>query len=394
MSKETNIKQNGMPGISELPPLGLYIHIPWCVKKCPYCDFNSHEAEKTLPETEYVSALAADLESEKASAQDRKLSSIFIGGGTPSLFTDRAIGQILEHAERTLGFESDIEITLEANPGTFEQERFRGFLAAGVNRLSIGIQSFQERQLQLLGRIHGRDEGLRAVEMARRAGFNNINIDLMHGLPEQNLDGALADLKQALAFEPEHLSWYQLTIEQNTEFFSRPPTLPVEDILIDIQDAGQAQLSSHGFKQYEVSAYSRPNKPSRHNLNYWTFGDYIGIGAGAHGKLTLIEENQHKVVRRRKTRLPRHYLNAINAVENEPVTPDKIKLEFLMNVLRLNEGVDAALFSRRTGLPLNAISPQWQALQAKGMMIEGTQRIQASPLGLRFLDTLLEGFLE
>ena len=374
--------------------MGLYIHIPWCVKKCPYCDFNSHEAERTLPEREYVGALAADLESEKGSAQGRKLSSIFIGGGTPSLFSDRAIGQILEHAERTLGFEPDIEITLEANPGTFEQKRFQGFSAAGVNRLSIGIQSFQDRQLQLLGRIHGRDEGLRAVEMARRAGFNNINIDLMHGLPEQNLDGALADLEQALAFEPEHLSWYQLTIEKNTEFFSRPPTLPIEDVLIDIQDAGQSLLSSAGFKQYEVSAYSQPNKRSQHNLNYWTFGDYIGIGAGAHGKLTLLEDGQQRVVRRRKTRLPRHYLNAINTLEDEPVSRDKIKLEFLMNVLRLNEGVEAALFSARTGLALSAIAHQWQALQAKGLMTEGEQRIQASPLGLRFLDTLLEGFLE
>ena len=393
MSKHSNNAQIDISGV-ELPPLGLYIHIPWCVKKCPYCDFNSHQAEKTLPEKEYVAALAADLQAESASAQGRKLSSIFIGGGTPSLFTDRAIGQILEHAERTLGFESDIEITLEANPGTFEQARFRGFSNAGVNRLSIGIQSFQDRQLQLLGRIHGRDEGLRAVEMARRAGFNNINIDLMHGLPEQNLEGALADLEQALAFEPEHLSWYQLTIEQNTEFFSRPPTLPVEDTLIDIQDAGQARLSSAGFQQYEVSAYSRPNKASQHNLNYWTFGDYIGIGAGAHGKLTLLEDKRYQVVRRRKTRLPRHYLNAINTVEDEPVEPDKIKLEFLMNVLRLNKGVEATLFSARTGLNLSAIAPQWQAMQAKGLMTEGQQRIQASPLGLRFLNSLLEGFLE
>jgi len=263
-----------------------------------------------------------------------------------------------------------------------------------VNRLSIGIQSFQDHQLQLLGRIHGRDEGLRAVEMARRAGFNNINIDLMHGLPEQNLEGALADLEQALAFEPEHLSWYQLTIEQNTEFFSRPPTLPVEDTLVDIQDAGQARLSSAGFQQYEISAYSRPNKASQHNLNYWTFGDYIGIGAGAHGKLSLLENEQYHVVRRRKTRLPRHYLNAINTVADEPVEPDKIKLEFLMNVLRLNEGVEASLFSARTGLNLSAIAPQWQAMQAKGLMIEGQHRIQASPLGLRFLNSLLEGFLE
>jgi len=393
LSKHSNIEQIDVSR-AELPPLGLYIHIPWCVKKCPYCDFNSHQAEKTLPEKEYVAALAADLQAESPSAQGRKLSSIFIGGGTPSLFTDRAIGEILEHAERTLGFESDIEITLEANPGTFEQARFRGFSSAGVNRLSIGIQSFQDRQLQLLGRIHGRDEGLRAVEMARKAGFNNINIDLMHGLPEQNLERALADLEQALAFEPEHLSWYQLTIEQNTEFFSRPPTLPVEDTLIDIQDAGQARLSSAGFQQYEISAYSRPNKASQHNLNYWTFGDYIGIGAGAHGKLSLLEDKQYSVVRRRKTRLPRHYLNGINTVEDEAVELGKIKLEFLMNVLRLNKGVEASLFSARTGLNINAIAPQWQAMQAKGLMTEGQQRIQASPLGLRFLNTLLEGFLD
>ncbi len=383
--------------ITTLPPLGLYVHIPWCVRKCPYCDFNSHESPADIPEKNYIAALAADMNEEQQDGQGRKLSSIFIGGGTPSLFSDAGIGQILEHAEKTFGFEHDIEITLEANPGTFEQERFKGYALAGVNRLSIGIQSFQDTQLQRLGRIHGRSEALHAADKARRAGFDNINLDLMHGLPEQSLDAAMADLKQALAFAPNHLSWYQLTIEQNTEFFSRPPALPEEDILVDIQDAGQQLLEGAAYKQYEVSAYSQSGQQSRHNLNYWQFGDYIGVGAGAHGKITRL--HSQSLSRRRKTRMPAHYMAALsgegNFVAAEEAVPDnKRKLEFLMNALRLNQGVTSELLSARTGLALGSIDPQWQRLKDKGLIVPTTDRIQASALGLRFLNTVLEGFLD
>ncbi len=380
-----------------LPPLSLYIHIPWCVQKCPYCDFNSHKAQKELPEAEYVLALCADMEEEKAAASGRPLHSIFIGGGTPSLFSDRAIGGILKHAERIFGFVEDIEITLEANPGTFEQARFEGFAREGVNRLSIGIQSFQDAQLQALGRIHDAGEALRAVNMARSAGFDNINLDLMHGLPQQSLEQAMADLQQAMDFEPEHISWYQLTIEQNTEFYSSPPQLPVEDVLADIQDAGQAKLANQGFQQYEVSAYARQNKRSRHNLNYWQFGDYIGVGAGAHGKVTLPDSPYP--VRRKKTRLPKHYLAAASKPQDfcageSLVEPSKLKLEFLMNALRLNEGAPIALFEQRTGLQSGDLEPQWQALKDKGLLMPSSTQIQASPLGLRFLNSVLEGFLD
>jgi oxygen-independent coproporphyrinogen-3 oxidase len=348
-----------------LPPLALYIHIPWCIRKCPYCDFNSHQANDDLPEAEYVAALRADLEQDLVLAQGRKLTSIFFGGGTPSVFSANAIAQILQDAERLVGFESDIEITLEANPGTFEQERFSGFRAAGANRLSIGIQSFNDVQLKLLGRVHGRDEALRAVNVARKAGFDNINLDLMHGLPQQSISDAMADLQQAIALSPEHLSWYQLTIEQNTVFYSAPPILPEEEILADIQDAGQALLANAGYAQYEVSAYAQPNRQARHNLNYWQFGDYLGIGAGAHGKIT--QPTQNSIMRLWKTRLPKHYLESqqkitspINGHQNsyagggEVLTPESLPLEFMLNALRLNEGVALEYFTERTGLLLTA----------------------------------------
>jgi len=269
-----------------LPSLSLYIHIPWCIRKCPYCDFNSHQANQEIPEQEYVAALRFDLEQDVTLAQGRKLASIFFGGGTPSMLSANAIKTILRDAQAIIGFTDDIEITLEANPGTFEQEKFSGFRAAGVNRLSIGIQSFNDKQLHHLGRVHNRDQALGAVAMARAAGFNNVNIDIMHGLPEQSVADAEADLTQAIALNPEHISWYQLTIEQNTAFYSAPPVLPEEDILADIQDAGLARLARAGYAQYEISAYAREKKRAQHNLNYWQFGDYLGIGAGAHSKIT------------------------------------------------------------------------------------------------------------
>ncbi|MET0355328.1 MAG: radical SAM family heme chaperone HemW, partial [Cellvibrio sp.] len=275
-----------------LPPLSLYIHIPWCIRKCPYCDFNSHQANNNIPEAEYVSALRFDLQQDVVLAQGRKLTSIFFGGGTPSMLSAKAIAQIVKDAQTIIGFEPEIEITLEANPGTFEQEKFSGFRAAGINRLSIGIQSFNDTQLKLLGRVHGSDEALRAVDVARKAGFDNINLDLMHGLPEQSVMGAKADLAQAIALAPEHISWYQLTIEKNTEFYSAPPVLPVEDTLADIQDEGQVMLAQAGYEQYEISAYAKNKKRARHNINYWEFGDYLGIGAGAHGKITQPEQSR------------------------------------------------------------------------------------------------------
>jgi oxygen-independent coproporphyrinogen-3 oxidase len=386
-----------------LPPLALYVHIPWCIRKCPYCDFNSHQANDNLPEADYVAALCADLQQDLALVQGRKFSSIFFGGGTPSVFTAQAIGDILQAAEQWVGFAADIEITLEANPGTFEQERFRGFRAAGVNRLSIGIQSFNDVQLKLLGRVHGRDEALRAVNVARNAGFDNINLDLMHGLPEQNIDAAVADLTQAIQLEPEHLSWYQLTIEQNTVFYSAPPVLPEEDILADIQDAGQSLLANAGYVQYEVSAYAQAGKPARHNMNYWQFGDYLGIGAGAHGKITLPEQAQ--IMRTWKTRLPKHYLESSNKIAvpvnhhhnsfiggGEMIAAEALPLDFLLNALRLNKGVPVELFLQRTGLTLAALEPQWQSLTAQGLVEIQAGSMRTTALGQRFLNRVLERY--
>lgn len=388
-----------------LPPLALYIHIPWCIRKCPYCDFNSHQANNDIPEAEYVEALRFDLEQDAVLAQGRKLTSIFFGGGTPSMLSANAIAQILKDAEAIIGFESDIEITLEANPGTFEQEKFSGFRAAGVNRLSIGIQSFNDAQLKLLGRVHGRDEALRAVDVARKAGFDNINLDLMHGLPEQSVDDAKADLAQAIALAPEHISWYQLTIEQNTAFYSAPPILPVEDTLADIQDEGQALLAQAGYQQYEISAYAKNNQRARHNINYWQFGDYLGIGAGAHGKITQPE--QARIIRLWKTRLPKHYLDAATSNKistnlgghqnvfgggSDILSPESLPLEFLMNALRLNDGAPANYLSERTGLALNALEPQWAELKQKGLVEVINDNLRPTELGRRFLNRVLEAY--
>lgn len=381
-----------------LPPLSLYVHIPWCVRKCPYCDFNSHQSDSTLPEGEYVAALARDLEADAGFAQGRQLSSIFFGGGTPSLFSPQAIAQILDHAERTLGFSEQIEITLEANPGTFEQEKFRGFRAAGVNRLSIGIQSFNDQQLQALGRIHDRRAALEATTRARAAGFDNINLDLMHGLPGQSLTAAMEDLTCALDLAPEHLSWYQLTIEPNTVFFSKPPQLPPEDTLADIQDAGHEKLEQAGFRRYEVSAYARTAR-ARHNINYWQFGDYLGIGAGAHGKITRVDNNS--IFRQWKTRQPEAYLRAAQGpgrfanpftAGRETIDPQSRKLEFLLNALRLTEGCPPELFTARTGLALHALEPQWQQLTDRGLVQPCEQRIATTELGMRFLNDVLGAY--
>lgn len=375
-----------------LPPLALYIHIPWCVRKCPYCDFNSHAAGPTLPEEEYVDALLADLDSDLRHAHGRPLTSIFFGGGTPSLFSDRALGRLLEGVEQRIPFAPDIEITLEANPGTFEQAKFKGYRSLGINRLSIGVQSFQEAKLKALGRIHNGDEAIRAADMARAAGFDNFNLDLMHGLPEQSIEDALFDLRTAIAQAPTHLSWYQLTMEPNTVFWSQPPTLPEDDLLWDIQEAGQALLAVEGYAQYEVSAYAQPGRQARHNLNYWTFGDFLGIGAGAHAKLSRPDG---RILRTWKTRLPKDYLAPGKAYQagERLLDADELPFEFLMNVLRLTDGAPAELFSQRTGLSLAQLDVARREAERRGLLQVDATRLVATAKGQLFLNDLLQLFL-
>jgi putative oxygen-independent coproporphyrinogen III oxidase len=384
-----------------LPPLSLYIHIPWCVRKCPYCDFNSHESSsqegKSIPEQEYVAQLLRDLQYDLPYVQDRPLQTIFFGGGTPSLFSGQAIKNILDGVRKKIPFADDIEITLEANPGTAEAEKFRDFRDAGVNRLSIGVQSFQQHHLQALGRIHDGEQAKSAVAMARAAGFERINIDLMHGLPGQTVDEALVDVQQALDLGVSHLSWYQLTIEPNTAFYNKPPVLPVDETLWDIQQAGLALLQQHGFRQYEVSAFARDvdgsSQQCRHNLNYWQFGDYLGIGAGAHGKVTLPQEN--RILRYSKTRLPRHYLDRSDSylAEQHDLQQADLPFEFMMNALRLADGVPNTLFSERTGLALGSINHQWQGLRRQGLVADNAARLVTSQQGYLFLNDVLTAFM-
>ena len=379
-----------------LPPLSLYVHIPWCVRKCPYCDFNSHEAAR-IPEQEYVAALVQDLARDRDLAQGRKLRSIFFGGGTPSLFSGRSIAAILTAAEEHIGFAPALEITLEANPGTAEYHNLADYRAAGVNRLSFGVQSFQDQHLQALGRIHSSGEAKAAVAQARRAGFENINLDLMHGLPGQTPAQAVADLEQALALDPEHLSWYQLTIEPNTVFYSRPPKLPDDDLLAAIQDTGQQLLEHQGFAHYEISAYCRPERQAQHNLNYWQFGDYLAVGAGAHGKVSQVEGG---ILRYWKTRKPADYLAAAGAIAgsrdftagHNPVAKTEQMLEFMMNALRLVDGVPRRWFADRTELPDAALELPVDRLQRRGLLVDNPERLQATPLGLRFLNDVLAEF--
>ena len=376
----------------KLPPLALYVHIPWCIRKCPYCDFNSHAATPELPEQAYVAAVLADLDLDLVHVHGRQLESIFFGGGTPSLFSAQALQALLQGIEQRIRFSPSIEITLEANPGTFEQEKFAAYRALGINRLSIGIQSFQDSKLQALGRVHSAAEAIHAVKMARQAGFANFNLDLMHGLPDQSPEEALADLQTAIDLSPTHLSWYQLTMEPNTVFWSKPPVLPEDDVLWDIQEAGQALLAKNGFSQYEVSAYARADAVAQHNINYWSFGDFIGIGAGAHGK---VSDPQGRIQRTWKTRQPSDYLNpekpflagsAILAAEDLP-------FEFLMNALRLTDGVELKLFSERTGLPLEALQDGLEQAQQRGLLSTSPKRLAASAQGQLFLNDLLQIFL-
>jgi oxygen-independent coproporphyrinogen-3 oxidase len=377
---------------ASLPPLSLYVHIPWCVRKCPYCDFNSHAAGPEIPEQAYIQRLVADLQQDQPLAQGRKLTSIFFGGGTPSLFTAAGIGQIVSAAEKIIGFKEDIEITLEANPGTFEQEKFSDFRSVGINRLSIGIQSFNDAHLTKLGRIHSGNQALSAIDTARTAGFENFNLDLMHGLSGQSLAEARADIQQAIDLGANHISWYQLTIEPNTEFYSRPPLLPEDDILADIQQMGMALLDQHGYAQYEVSAFAQPGQRSQHNINYWQFGDYLGIGAGAHGKITL--PGQGQIIRSNKTRQPDNYLSRDmqTLAQQKPIASEELAMEFMMNGLRLREGVPANYFTERTGLSGSSIEQQVQKLQSQGLLEMDSQQFRATALGYQFLNSLLQGF--
>ena len=378
----------------ELPPLALYIHIPWCVRKCPYCDFNSHTFD-AIPEREYIQQLLADLRADLPQVQGRPIQSIFFGGGTPSLFSGAGIQAILDGVRAEVDFAADIEITLEANPGTAEAERFAAYAAAGVNRLSLGVQSFDALQLQHLGRIHDPEQAINAVAMAHAAGIARINIDLMHGLPGQTVAAALADLTQAAALGLTHLSWYQLTIEPNTAFYSKPPTLPEDEALWEIQEQGLAAIEAMGLSQYETSAYAVDGQQARHNLNYWQFGDYLGIGAGAHGKFSRWQDGELLITRVSKTRAPKHYLNRepgqVLAESNIIAAADK-PFEFMMNALRLKQGVARELFEQRTGLPLATIEPIMAELIEKGLLADD-QRIKTTERGFWFLNDVLEAFM-
>lgn len=377
----------------ELPPLSLYIHIPWCVKKCPYCDFNSHEAQSDIPENDYVDILCQDFDRDYEHCGGRPLQSIFIGGGTPSLFGAKSFAKILSHIQAKASLSTECEITLEANPGTAEASKFSDYFHAGINRLSIGIQSFDERQLKNLGRIHSSDESRNAIEFARSAGFDNFNLDLMHGLPGQNVNDALNDLQTAIDFSPQHISWYQLTIEPNTVFYARPPTLPEEPVLDSLEDAGLALLKNSGYQRYEISAFSKDGRHSRHNVNYWEFGDYLGIGAGAHGKITHAETNT--IVRTQKHRQPNHYLGKSiqSDLKQTKIVPAERAIEFLLNALRSRRGFSESLFQSRTGLPFSVIGKKVEYLISSGLLQKNNGRIVASDKGYRLLNSLLQEFL-
>jgi putative oxygen-independent coproporphyrinogen III oxidase len=372
-------------------PLTLYIHIPWCIRKCPYCDFNSHKLIGNLPERDYIATLIRDLEQDLPLVWGRRLSAIFIGGGTPSLFSPDALEQLLQQIHARLPF-SNIEVTLEANPGTVEQQRFEQFYQIGINRLSLGIQSFQDDKLKQLGRIHNGTEAQKAIQAAKLAGFSNFNLDLMHGLPYQNLDAALFDLTTALSFNPTHLSWYQLTLEPHTQFYNQPPALPDEDDIWNIQEQGQHYLAKQNYLQYEVSAYSKPGFQCDHNRNYWEFGDYLGIGAGAHSKIT--DFTQQTISRFWKVKHPKQYLTTQSFVaEKKVVSEQELPFEFMLNALRLNEKIPLKLFEERTGLKLTAIHQSLQQAKQNNLMDWDDTTIYTTELGKRYLNDLISIFL-
>ena len=378
--------------LQTLPPLALYVHIPWCVRKCPYCDFNSHEVRGELPEEDYVQALVHDLELALPQIWGRRVYSVFFGGGTPSLFSARAIDALLAAFRARLNLSADAEITLEANPGTFESAKFRDYRAAGVNRLSIGVQSFNSAHLSALGRIHNSEEARRAIGIAQ-AQFDNINLDLMYALPQQTLAEAEQDIDAALEHGTTHLSAYHLTLEPNTLFYRHPPPLPDSELAADMQDMFEARLADRGYVNYETSAFARPGAQCRHNLNYWRFGDYLGLGAGAHSKLSFPE----RVLRQMRYKQPRAYLERAAAgapvQEEHALSRKDLAFEFMMNALRLKQGFEAALFAERTGLPLTAVERPLQEAVGRGLITRDHVRIAPTKLGQRFLNDLLQLFL-
>jgi putative oxygen-independent coproporphyrinogen III oxidase len=375
-------------------PLSLYIHMPWCVRKCPYCDFNSHavpDGQLSMDlERQYLEALVADFETQVEMAQGRSIHSVFIGGGTPSLISAQGYQWLFDQLKARLDFEADCEITLEANPGTVEHDPFADYLAVGINRLSLGVQSFDPEHLQRLGRIHSANNALDAIQQARQAGFERVNVDLMHGLPQQTEEQALTDLKLAVEQGATHISWYQLTIEPNTVFFRTQPVLPQDETLEHIQELGEAYLKANGYINYEVSAW-RKEKPSAHNLNYWQFGDYLAIGAGAHGKVTRPDG----IYRFQKTRLPKDYLAKVPAdhVQMKRIDADELPFEFMMNALRLNDGVAAEFYTQRTGLDLSDLNKSLKELRDKKLLVADVNRIACTEQGHIFLNSVLESFL-
>jgi putative oxygen-independent coproporphyrinogen III oxidase len=379
----------------QAPPLSLYAHMPWCVRKCPYCDFNSHVAPDSLPQKSYIDALLEDLDQDLSLTGGRALVSIFFGGGTPSLFSPEEIGRFLEGVRARITCAADLEVTLEANPGTIEHGRFGGYRDAGVTRVSLGAQSFNDGHLKALGRIHGGNDIQRAVDELRRAGIENFNLDLMYALPEQTREQALADVNAAIALAPRHISHYQLTLEPGTVFYHRPPPLPDQDQAWDMQIECQELLGAQGYEQYEVSAYARPGLRCRHNLNYWEFGDYLGLGAGAHGKLTQPEEGL--VIRTARCRQPREYLSraiADRIVERREVPAPELPFEFMLNALRLRGGFELSEFESRTGLPRSALDGGLRVAREKGLLLSATEgHWQPSELGWRFLNELQALFL-
>ncbi len=376
-------------------PLALYIHIPWCVKKCPYCDFNSHENQTALPENRYIDALIADIQQQPNEVRCREVISIFIGGGTPSLFSANGIERLLSAIDQQLSLSSKIEITIEANPGTYDQNNFAGFLAAGINRISIGVQSFSNTSLHYLGRIHNAQTAKDAVQTAKNVGFENINIDLMYALPKQTLRNAALDIQQAIALEPSHISYYQLTLEPNTRFYQHPPELPTENVSWDMQQQGVNLLTKYDYQQYEISAYAQPNKQCMHNYNYWQFGDYIGIGAGAHQKISYRKSNI--IIRSEKARHPQQYMchmfNKEANITKQTLRQEDIQFEFLLNALRLQNGFKQNQYENHTGLEFQALLSRLEPLQQEGLLLFKKDSIRCTNQGFRFLDELLQRLL-
>jgi len=379
-----------MSRISVLPPLSLYVHFPWCVRKCPYCDFNSYTLQGELEERRYVGALQKDLEAQATQVPGREVISVFFGGGTPSLFSPDAIGRVMESVRRHFAVAADLEVTMEANPGAIEHGRFGEYRAAGLTRVSLGAQSFDERRLELLGRIHSPNETRRAAAELHAAGLDNFNLDLMYALPGQDVGTALRDVEEALALEPAHISHYQLTIEHGTVFAAQPPPLPNDDVAADMLAECAGRLSAAGYAHYEVSAYAKRDRRCRHNLNYWTFGDYLGVGAGAHGKLTT----STAIFRTQQLREPRRYLASVpGGVTRTEVVSEQLPFEFMLNALRLVEGFDISLFPARTGLDWEVVAAAVDRLAARGLLMRQEARLKPSPVGLQFLNDVLLSFV-